>query len=439
MSDKDTAAQTEGAAIASDAETLIAKERERARQIRELCRAHDVAEAKAEKWVGDGLTVDQVRGLVLEDLRARQSAAPDVRVGSDRELEKPFASLGHQLLAIVDAAKRPDRVDRRLLSLNERFEKLNPMAAASGASTTVPSEGGFIIQPDFARGIIGKMWDEGRVLSRTNPVPLGEGSNALVRNHLKEHSRKTGSRYGGVRVFRAAEADTVTASNPKLRRQRIELEKLMGIFYATEETLQDAVALAVEAERGFRSELTFVAENEIFRGSGAGECLGFLNSNALVTQAAEGGQAAGTVVVENVARMMSRLPPRSFPTAVWYIHSTVIPELILMKVGDTPVFLPGGTVAGARFGTLFGIPIEPVEYCAVLGSLGDILLVDLQQYTTIDKRAAEWAESIHVRFIWDESTFRLTYRFNGQPDWDEAVEEFQGTDKLSPFIALAAR
>lgn len=277
------------------------------------------------------------------------------------------------------------------------------------------------------------------MLSRTNRVPIGESSNQLVRNLIKESSRADGSRYGGVRVYRRDEADTVSASQQKLAQQRIVLEGLMGIFYATEEIMQDAVSLTAEAENGFRKELTFVAENEIFRGTGAGQCLGFLNSAAALSVAKESGQTAATVNATNVAKMMSRLPAGSFPTAAWFIHSSVIPQLVLMTIANQPVFIQGGNLSTAPFGTLFGMPVVPVEYCATAGTVGDIILADLQQYTTIDKRGASWQESVHVRFLYDETAFKLTYRFNGQPDWESSVAEFQGSDSLSPFITLAVR
>lgn len=428
-----TAAPDTPGATTEDFEAVIQRERKRATEIRKLCRAHGIDEARADKWTSDGHSVDRVRGLILEELQNRDDDSPTVQVGATREAEKPFSSFGEQLQAIAGAADRAKKTDPRLSHLNELF------AAASGASTGVPADAGFVIQPDFVPGITRKMWDEGRVLSRVNRVPISEGSNRLVRNHLKEHSRKDGSRYGGVRVYRVAEAGTVEGSKPALRRQEISLEKLMGIFYATEETMQDAMALTAEAERGFRSELTFVAENEIFRGTGAGQCLGFMVSNCLVVVDEESGQAADTLVVENAANMLAHLPASSIPTAAWFINQFLIPQLVTLKIGDTPVYLPGGNVAGTGFGTLFGLPVVPVEYCAQRGDQGDIVLADLQQYTAIDKRGVRWQESIHVRFLYDETAFKITYRFNGQPDWDEAVEAFQGTEKISPFITLAAR
>lgn len=422
-----------GAANDTAVATAVEEERTRAAEIFRLAREHDIEEETAEAWVAEGISPDQASTRILSEQRARRESAPHVRVGADREAERPFANLGEQLLAIREAAGPGSRTDKRLLDINQRY------AAATGSSTGVPSDGGFVIQPDFTRGIVSKMWNEGRILPRTNRVPIGENSNALVRNRLKENSRKDGSRYGGVRVYRVEEANTVEGSRPKLERQRIDLEKLMGIYYATEEVLQDAMALTTEAERNFRKELTFVAEDEVFRGHGAGQALGFLKSPALVVVPKDSGQAAGTITIGNIGNMLARLPASSFATAVWYINATCIPQLIQLKIGDTPVFIPGGNVAGAMFGTLMGLPIEPVEYCEALGTEGDIILADLDQYTTIDKAGVRWQESIHVRFLHDETAFKLTYRFNGQPDWPEAVEPYKGTDKISPFITLAER
>ena len=71
--------------------------------------------------------------------------------------------------------------------------------------------------------------------------------------------------------------------------------------------------------------------------------------------------------------------------------------------------------------------------------MGDIALVDLDQYLLIDKGAPKSSWSIHVRFINDEQTFKITYRCDGQPTWNKALTPFQGTSTLSPFVVLATR
>ena len=56
----------------------------------------------------------------------------------------------------------------------------------------------------------------------------------------------------------------------------------------------------------------------------------------------------------------------------------------------------------------------------------------------ISKGGVEAASSIHVKFVEDETAFRFVFRVDGQPIWASAVTPFQGSDTVSPFVALAA-
>ena len=81
----------------------------------------------------------------------------------------------------------------------------------------------------------------------------------------------------------------------------------------------------------------------------------------------------------------------------------------------------------------------PGEYTQTLGTQGDILLVDLSQYLLVDKGGVEAAQSMHVRFLNDEMTYRFIYRVDGQPIWNAALTPFKGTNTLSPYVTLDAR
>jgi len=77
-----------------------------------------------------------------------------------------------------------------------------------------------------------------------------------------------------------------------------------------------------------------------------------------------------------------------------------------------------------------------------VGDVGDILLADMSQYYWAEKGGIQGASSMHVRFIYDEMTFRFLVRYDGQPAWSSALTPFKGTTTigtLSPFVALAAR
>jgi hypothetical protein len=84
----------------------------------------------------------------------------------------------------------------------------------------------------------------------------------------------------------------------------------------TERLLRDASAMQSVFEEGFRAELAFTVDDEIIRGTGAGQCLGPPQLPALVSVAKESGQAADTVVAENIIKMWSRLLPRAKAGAV---------------------------------------------------------------------------------------------------------------------------
>jgi HK97 family phage major capsid protein len=105
-----------------------------------------------------------------------------------------------------------------------------------------------------------------------------------------------------------------------------------------------------------------------------------------------------------------------------------------------PVFLPANAAAGRPQTTLMGIPVENSEHAETLGTEGDMQLVDLDQYLMIDKggfpAGIQSASSIHVRFIYDETTFRFVYRCDGQPIWNTALVPFKGTATQSPFVVL---
>ena len=343
-----------------------------------------------------------------------------------------FASFGEQLQAVNRAVKSNGReIDRRLY------------AAPTGASEGVPADGGFFVQQDFSAELLQKTHEIGQILSRVRRIPISANANSLKMLGMDESSRVAGSRWGGIQVYRLEEAGTKTATKPAYRKIELTLKKLAALYYATDELLEDASALGAIATQAFSEEMSFTIENEILSGTGAGQFLGILNSPSLVTVAKETGQAAKTVVFENIVKMWSRCWGRSRQNAVWLINQDVEPALygmgLVVGTGGTPAYLPPGGLSGSPYGTLFGRPVIAVEYCSALGTVGDIILADFSQYLMIEKGGLQTAVSIHVQFKYDETVFRFVLRNDGQPLWNAALTPFKGTNTLSPFVVLAAR
>ncbi len=369
-------------------------------------------------------------------LTADKAVPADGKTGKAAEPKKEpeqFKSLGEQLQAVAHAGMNTggDR-DPRLV-----------WRAGLGANEATPSEGGFLVQTDFSTELMGLAHEMGHVMSRVRDIPLGSNSNGIELPAVDETSRADGARFGGVQSYWVDEGGTGTPSKPKFRNIEMKLNKLMCVGYATEELLADSTALEAIYKQAFAEEIVFKTEDSIFQGSGAGQPLGFLNAGALVTVAAESGQAAATIERQNILKMFNRMPARSKKNAVWLINQEINPQLWdLNTAGDinrlyrTPGESEDNT--GAT-GFLMNKPVIEVEYASALGSVGDINFVDLSQYLKIDKGAPAAAESMHVRFLQDEMTFRLTFRVDGQPAWRSAMTPYNGSATQSPYVTLAAR
>jgi HK97 family phage major capsid protein len=260
---------------------------------------------------------------------------------------------------------------------------------------------------------------------------------------LEETSRATGSRNGGARAYWTGEASTITNSTIKVGKVRIEVEKLAALMYATNENLADASQLGALLTTFAGEEMAWSLEDAIVNGDGSGKPIGILASSALVTVAAEGGQAASTVNLNNITNMWGAVLPQAKTRGAWYIHSTVFPQLMRMASAATSasdlVYMPPGGVSQAPYGTLFGRPLYEIEQANALGSVGDIFFADFGAYGLARKGGTAVDSSMHVRFLTDEMAFRVTMRVNGRPLPKSAITNAKGNATRSAFVTLAAR
>ncbi len=399
---------------------------------------------KVEKIAKDIAAIEAMRQqLDAVEKATAKLEAHGIGGNGNKEKSKIYSHLGEQLRDVI-AVSNPNKGTTKWASAMERLSKVQ--TAASGANETVPSEGGFLVEKDSATMLNDNSIATGLLSRRCFRVPISESADGLKLNLMDESSRANGSRYGGIQVYWAAEADSVTATKPKLREAKWELNKLFGLFYATEEILRDASALATVVNRWFPMEFGFKIDDGIFRGTGAGMPLGILEAGCTVEQAIETGQVRATdpILFDNIAKMYARLLNSSDASSVWLINRALLPYIMMMTIpvgtGGAPVFLPPNGAAGQPYMTLLGKPIIPIEQCEAPATAGDIVLADLSEYLLIDKGGIESSVSIHVRFIYDEQTFKWTYRLDGAPIKNKTLTPYKGgaTATQGPFIKLAA-
>jgi len=374
--------------------------------------------------------LEAANDFLTKGLGSKVSVPGMAAVEAEAKPTMGFKSFGEQLMSVAKSAG--GFTDPRLMETKQ-----------TGMSEGVPADGGFLVQEDFAAEMLKLTFAQGEILSRVRRFPISANSNSLRANYLDEGSRADGSRWGGVQGYWKAEGALKVASNPTFGQLLLELNKLIGLCYATDELLQDATALEAIINYAFQMEFTYQLEDAVINGTGAGQPLGILNSPALITVAEEAGQPADTLVSENIVNMWSRMWAPSRKNAVWFINQDCEPQLhsMYVAVGATgvPVYLPAGGLSASPFATLYGRPVIPVEYCQTVGTLGDIIFADLSQYWMIDKGGMQQAQSIHVNFLYDETVFRFVYRADGQSSWPGALTPANSALTLSPFVALETR
>ena len=368
----------------------------------------------------------------------------------DQPIYRGGCALGHQMVDIAilatpnsdgysEARGRFDSMVKREKTLAEKRA-----AGTGGMVMAVGQDGGLLLQGETSMDMIKNGFNNSAVLSRAANRDLG-ASQFVELVGLDETSRADGSRGGGVRVYTDKELSLMTQSKTKFDKIRLEPKRLTGMYFASDEILQNAPMLQGEMTELFTEEFGFKGQDIAINGSGAGEGLGVMKAPCLVTVAAEAGQVATTIVFMNLVKMKARVRRRSKNSLLWIANQDIEPQLygLSLPIGTggvvMPAYIPANNAADGTDGTLLGLPIVFVEQCATMGTTGDIILGDWSMYYAANKGGIESASSIHLKFDYNQTAFRFVTWFDGQPRMKAPLTPYKGAATTSPFVALATR
>ena len=387
--------------------------------IEKLERAMDAARANA-------APVDGAYDGVLHD--GEKGKAKD---GKDKDL-KVFSSLGEQLKAIY-AFRKNGVKDERLQQVNN---------AVLGSNEGTGADGGFALQTDFAGQILESAVEQSPLLNRLDRYTCSSAANAM-RWLSADETDVSKSVFGGVQMYWASEGATVAASKPQFRELKMDLEKMMGFAYCTDEMLTDAAFMTGFFGTAFTLAADRLLTESVISGDGVGKPLGILNSKAIITVDKESTQAAGTFLGANAIKMQARAMPRNRDRLVWLMHpdaEELLPYLSIQS-GEAAKFLwnPEGGLGNFDTQRVLNKPVLFEDSCSALGSKGDINLVDPMYYILLTKGTAKQDWSVHVEFLTDQNCFRMVYRCNGAPKIEKPLTIKNSAKTRSPFVTLAAR
>lgn len=414
--------------------------------------------------IDKGMEMAKNRATTLESIKAQSDKVDDLQIrealltqalNTAEGKENPpqskklgqnggFRSLGEFASAVHNACTLNGPVDNRLVRND-----------ASGANETTGADGGYLVPPDYAAGVIDLIQEQSILLPQARRVTIA--GNRLIEAYLVESKRDDGHRHGGVLAYWKGEAQQYKASKPTFGERTTQLDKLTAICPVTEELLMDEPAIESTLDTKVAQEFAWKADAAIFNGSGNGSMLlGMVvptTNTALVTVDKEAGQAAGTVNVQNVLKMWNRMPAQCRANAKWYINQDLELQLMQLMMGtDTvatsdsgvtvsfggPLWLPAGAY-GNENGKLLGRDVIPLEQAAAVGAVGDIAFLDATQYLIVERAGINKQTSMHMYFDTDEVAFKFSWRVGGRPDWMSTITGANSTIARSPYVALAAR
>lgn len=370
----------------------------------------------------------------------RAGSAVDVRTGADivsrdNLRDAPthgFRSFGEFAIACV-AASDPDAPRDQRLQIGA-----SSTAPSSYGNTASGADGGYLVPPEFSQTIIETAYNQ-----NDSFVPLTDNTPVTGNGMTFPVDETTPWGSSGIKAYWTDEAGASTESKAKFDPAQLRLKKLTALVPLTEEMLADSAAIGSYVQRKVPEAIAFKTNEALWSGSGAGKPKGFYAASALlVSVAKESGQAADTIVAQNISKMRARMAARSYRRAIWCVNNDCLPQLdnLLFATSATNavIYNPNGGRFG--YGTILGRDVMVTDFNETLGDKGDIVLADWGMYRTITKAGGmETATSMHFWFDRGLTAFRTVFRIDGQPAIASPVTPNKGSNSLSPIVTLDAR
>lgn len=353
--------------------------------------------------------------------------------------EERFDNMGDYLKAIMQLRSPSTKADRQGM-----VEKLNRIQELQNSfSSEEPGAGGFLIPEIMRADLLQLALEESIVRSRATVIPM---STLRVPIPTVDDTSHVSSVFGGVQFYWTEEAGQLTESTAKFGKVTLDAKKLTGFFKVPAELLDDAPAFAAWFDSRVPQGLAFSEDIAFMTETGVGAPEGFINSPASVSVNKESGQAANTILWENITKMYARMLPTSIKNAVWIASIDTFPELATMALavgtGGGPVWIGGWSQNGSEMPpmTILGRPVIFTEKSSVLGTTGDINFVDLSYYLIGDRQQVRVDSSEHFLFQNNQVAYRIIERVDGRPWLQTALTPHNGSSNtLSAFVQLQTR
>jgi HK97 family phage major capsid protein len=289
---------------------------------------------------------------------------------------------------------------------------------------------GILVPEQYDKTI--RMWDAAEAIFRPRAmvIPAGDPPDAAFNLMALDQDGAKGV-YSGVSVRWVGEKDTrQDAGDPSIRGIKIEPKEVSGYIDISDKLFRNAAAVGSMCERLLRGAILGAEEDAFYTGDGVGKPLGIIGHSATIpiTRA-----SAGAISYADVIGMYARA--KFGGSLIWVASQTILPQLMgMVDAGNNHIWQPNAR-EGAP-GTLLGIPLIYNDQSPVLGSEGDLALVDLNYYAIKDGAPLAIFIDPYTQKINGVTRIYAFWNVDGQPMLTTPMLQRDGQSTVSPFVVL---
>lgn len=365
----------------------------------------------------------------LEKLEAREAAAaaaadhphqPNFRRAiRDTSTPKEFRSIGEFLYAL-----RFNLDDPRLQDCEYREFEMRDQSMGTG------TEGGFAVPDQFRPELLQVQPGEAIFEPRCTVIPAGDPPDAKLTIPALDQTAAQNV-YGGVTMYKVAEAGTLTESAFALKEVSLEPQGIGGYIQVSNKLLLNWQASGALIGNQLRKAMIGYKDTQFYNGNGIAGPLGVLSAPAAISVARA---TNNTIVTADINSMISRI--KMGGNFVWIASQTTLPQLLTLRdTNNNNMFIFDASKPIPN--SLLGIPLMFNDRSVALGTKGDLVLCDLSYYLIKQGSGPFVSASEHLLFLSNRTIIKIIENVDGKP-WLSAALPLEGSasNTVSPFVIL---
>lgn len=378
--------------------------------------------------------IDQREGLEAEKealaeikpaITRAQGSGQAARVAP--EAKREFSSLGEFMGAVINHAKGRG-TDQRL----NYQEGVGINAGPDGQNMGEGAAGGFMVPTQWRDTLMRVEPQQAVIRGRSNVLPAGSPPDAEITMPALDQSGNENNVYGGVEMNWIGEGQTKPKTQAKFREISLQPHELAGHIPLTDKLMRNAPAMSSQVETLMRQALIAAQEYAFLRGDGVSKPMGILNANATIKINRD---TANTVKYEDVDSMVAKMLMQG-GAPYWLITQSAYTQLTRLQNPNGDYVWQPNAVEGSP-GSLFGYPVFWHERSPLLGTYGDVTLVNSNPYYMIKDGSGPFVDAGYIGddFVNNQTRIKVFTNVDAKPWLTEPFTQ-EGGYEVSPFVAL---